>query len=1301
MAALVAAACLLLLAPAAFADGDPPVVAIAAPANGSAFAAMPLIEFSADDPDAEFTCHLDDDDDEPCVSPWTPPAASDGDHSVTVTATNALENSASDVVNFKIDSISPETQIDTHPDLEDVTDASATFTYSSDEPSVTFECSLDNGGWVSCPGSFNATLSDGTHNFRVRARDAAGNVDASPAGFPDEDDEWLIDTTGPVVTFGTLPDPTKRSSSASFTANEATNEFKCSVDGSSATPCASPLALTNLSDGPHTLSVTAKDVHGNVGAPATHNWTVTTQPPTVQITAPAGSALVNAQPSVNFNVSDPDGDVSAVTCRLDSGTPTACSTGWTAPAAADGDHTVTVTATDLAGHSASASVTYTLDTLPPNTTIVTHPDTSLVTQDSGSFSFSSDDPFASFQCSLDNGAWLACGATFVVTSLADGAHSLRVRARDAAGNLDPTPAEFPTGATTWLVDTTGPVVTIGGLPDPRTSSPTITFELNEAATQIRCRVDGGIWSPCDSPLKLFDLTEASHSIAVYATDVYGNVGAVSTHTWTVDFTPPGTPTLSAPADNTLTNHPTPTFSGTAEPFSLVRVYDGTTQLGGAQANGSGAWSYTPIVPLSEGIHSWRARAFDAALNPGGFSSTRTLRVDLTAPGAPAVSQPAQNAKIATRQPQITGTAEAGSTISVDEGAVRLCSTVAASGGAWGCTSSVVLPDGHHDLTVTARDAAGNESATTLRAFDLDATPPPAPQITAPLDGALTGSPAVTVSGTGTPLAAISISGGPAPIQTFADISGVWSHTFPVLADAVYAFSAHETDDFGNVSPASSTVTVRVDTHAPTASIAQRPSAISNLASPGFGFAADESPVSFECELDGAAWAACAANTVFGPLGEGVHTLRSRATDPTGNLGPASPPFSWTIDLTRPSAPQLNTPTDGAVVTIPRPVFSGTAENGASVEVVAGSASLGYTTANGGGAWTFTPAADIPQGVVDIRVRAYDAAGNSSLYSPITHLTVDSIAPSTSITTPPPAQTNNNTASIGFTSDDGTANFECKLDAGAYAACSSPRVLNGLADGPHTFAVRARDSHNNVDVSAAAVSWTVDRTAPIGQSHINLDSANSLGIPSFTIASNEPAAQSQCKVDNDAFSACSGTFRPTGLGEGPHALTVRYVDQAGNESTQVLAFVVTVPPNPYQEPPVTPPTTCYLFGSPAKGVGTVTISKIGGSARKLKFSIRTTSTAIARAEVQSGGKKIAGPDLALKKGTSAVTIKLKRRVAPGKTFTLSVAFANRNLEWGTAQLTLKSGKSFKKAPGAATKINGACLDWARTLEAKFK
>ena len=115
----------------------------------------------------------------------------------------------------------------------------------------TFQCSLDSTtAYTACssPKDYSG-LAAGSHTFRVRAIDAAGNVDATPASRT-----WTVqdtDTTPPDTAMASGPSGTVASSSASFTftSTETGSTFQCSLDSGVYAGCSSPKPYSNLANG--------------------------------------------------------------------------------------------------------------------------------------------------------------------------------------------------------------------------------------------------------------------------------------------------------------------------------------------------------------------------------------------------------------------------------------------------------------------------------------------------------------------------------------------------------------------------------------------------------------------------------------------------------------------------------------------------------------------------------------------------------------------------------------------------------------------------------------------------------------------------------------------------------------------------------------------------------------------------------------------------------------------------------------------------------------------------------------------
>jgi len=847
-----------------------------------------------------------------------------------------------------------------------------------------------------------------------------------------------------------------------------------------------------------------------------------------------------------------------------------------------------------------------------------------------------------------------------------------------------------------------PNVTIGSVPPLNETKGTFSFTSDDIdeTLKLQCKFDASPFGDCVSPLTLSGLTVGSHTFSVRAIGLDESVGTPAVYNWTIDIEDPAVPVVATPPDNLLTNNAAPTFSGTAEPFAYVPVFDGSTQIGNPQANVDGSWAFTPAVGLADGTHLWRVRAVDAAGNISGYTPLRSLKIDTEAPAEPVIVNPAAAAKVNTRTPTFTGTAEGLSTAKVYWGEILLCSSSVSPGGSWSCVSTVELDDDSYEVEVIARDGAGNESPAVQRSFELDATAPDAPTVTQPIDGFATTATSLTVRGIAAPDASIKVLIGSDEVadQT-AGNDGNWSHTFSNLAEGEYAFAAKEVDDFGNRSASSNVANVRVDRTAPLVTVNTHPPLRTNQTSAAFTITASEPNVDFECALDGSGWVPCSDAPSYSGLSAAAHNFKARATDGAGNVGEDSAVFTWTIDLDAPIAPVIESPVNGATVSTARPTLTGHAEASASVEVFVGEVSLGTAPANPStGAWALTPGDALAQGSLALKARAIDEAGNVGEFGATQTLIVDSVAPITTIQSAPTTPTNASTVTITFDADDSQAEFSCSLDSGAFVLCDSPFTTPALTEATHTVSVRAKDAIGNIEVPSKSVTFVVDRSAPVGLSSQLAGSAGSDGVPTFSIASDDPSATALCKLDNGPFVSCAGQFKPA-ASAGIHALTVRFTDAAGNVKDQVLVFNVvpttTTTPTPppaevYEEPKPPPAKICKVLGADGRTNGRLKIIKAAGKGREMRLSLRASAAAVVRVDAVAGTRKLASTPFAVKSGTTKLRVKLKRTPARGSEIALAVRFYSVKREYGTARLSLIASRSgLRRASGARSTLETDC------------
>lgn len=207
-----------------------------------------------------------------------------------------------------------------------------------------------------------------------------------------------------------------------------------------------------LTSGPHSVLATATDAASSFSqTSAWRAFVVDAVPPaTPSLTEPGdGQPMANSTPTL-MGTAEPG---STVNVYADGGTAPVC----TAVAAADGtwscglsvgladgSHSLTATATDAVGNvSAAASLdSFRVDTQAPDTFITLSPPALALSGDAP-FEFSSNEAEVSYECSADEASFTRCPDTY---GFAPGVHTLKVRAVDAAGNVDPSPAEY-----TWTV----------------------------------------------------------------------------------------------------------------------------------------------------------------------------------------------------------------------------------------------------------------------------------------------------------------------------------------------------------------------------------------------------------------------------------------------------------------------------------------------------------------------------------------------------------------------------------------------------------------------------------------------------------------------------------------------------------------------------------------------------------------------------------------------------------------------------------------------------------------------------------
>lgn len=980
---------------------------------------------------------------------------------------------------------------DSQPTLSGTAEAGSTVYLYDNGAQIGTATADASGNWSFTPPA----LADGSHSFTVTASDDAGNISGPSSPFV-----VTVDTVAPGAPTLNPTDGTTISGTAEAgaiialdTNGDGTAEATATADADGGWTVGLGTPLGNGT----TVSATASDAAGNSSGPATVvvNTGIDSTPPPIPLFASATDDVAPLQAALTSGATTNDAqpllagsgvEAGAFVSIYDNGTLLGSGTvdgagNWsftpTSPLG-EGTHSLTVTATDAAGNESAPSAPFLLivDTVAPGAPTINPSNGDLLsgTAEAGAtvnIDLDGDGTADTSVTANASGEWtndpllaIPNGITVIVT------------ATDSAGNVS--------GPASTIIDAVAPgapVITAladdqgvqqGGIiagaatDDDRpvingTADLGATVLIFDNGAQIgTAAVDGtGNWSFTPDTA----LPNGAHSFTAVAVDAAGNESGLSApFAITIDTVSPDAGGIGSVSDDVpsalgpvlnggLTNDAQPTLSGTAEPNSSVSILDNGVVIGSAPVNGLGAWTFTPLTPLSDGSHSFTIVTVDAAGNSSSVSAAYGITIDSSAPSTPAIDAVNDDAGTLTgtiaaggstddNLPTLSGTVEPGSTVAILNNGSPVGNATVDGAGNWTYIPALPLLDGTYNFTAIVTDPAGNSSAASaIYSITIDTAPPTLPIITGVSDdvggpatpvllGGLTDDALPAITGTTEANAIVTIFDNGGQIgTTTADSSGNWTFTPATpLALGAHVITASATDAVGNSTiqgPPFAFTLVAVAGGIPVINGASDDAgAITGPVLNG-GRTDDDTPtftgvgptnvtlaifdngVQIGTALtDGTgAW----TFTPVVPLVDGSHNITAAETLGGGLFGPTSGGFTVNVDTLAPPAPVVATViddvtavtgaiADGGLTNDAAPEVRGTAEAGSTVTLFDNGNQVGTATADASGNWSIPVTGPLAEGLHVLTASSVDVAGNPGPLSATFTLTVD--------VTPPPAPT---------------------------------------------------------------------------------------------------------------------------------------------------------------------------------------------------------------------------------------------------------------------------------------------------------
>jgi hypothetical protein len=595
-------------------------------------------------------------------------ATTSGPHTLAARARDTSGNTATTTaINIVVDNVAPVGTVAINSNAAATNNATVTLALSaSDTQGAVTQMRFSNDGTTYSAAEAYATsktwtlsAGDGTKTVYAQFQDAAGNWSTAVT------DTIVLDTTAPTISARTATNITGTSATITWTTNEAATsqvEYGLTTSYGSITTIdqtlvtAHSIAITGLT--PNTTynwRVRSKDAAGNEAISANSTLTTAAAPdttnPTVALTAPAVNAIIAGTVTLTATASD-NVAVAGVQFLLDGNplgaedTTSPYSLSWNtasgALATTSGPHTLAARARDTSGNTATTTaINIVVDNVAPVGTVAINSNAAATNNATVTLALSaSDTQGAVTQMRFSNDGTTYSAAEAYATSktwtlsAGDGTKTVYAQFQDAAGN-------WSTAVTdTIVLDTTAPTISAVVATVVTSSSVTITWTTNEPATS---QVDYGLTTSYGSSSPLDTTLVAAHSVTltglaanstydfrVRSNDTLGNGVPSGNATFIIDTTAPSIPTgLTATAISSSQINLLWTASTDNVAVTGYQVFRGSNQIATVATA-----SYSDTGLTAGTNYAYTVKAVDAVGNASaasGSANATTLASDTTAP----------------------------------------------------------------------------------------------------------------------------------------------------------------------------------------------------------------------------------------------------------------------------------------------------------------------------------------------------------------------------------------------------------------------------------------------------------------------------------------------------------------------------------------------------------------------------------------------------------------------------------------------------------------------------------------------